>query len=1223
MRILAVRFKNLNSLTGEWQIDFTHQDYASDGIFAITGPTGAGKTTILDAICLGLYGRTPRLDKVTKSSNEVMSRQEGECFAEVTFETQKGRYRCHWSQHRARRQPEGELQQARHEIADADSDAVLESKIAQVGEFIEKATGMDFERFTRSMLLAQGGFAAFLQADPDKRSPILEQITGTEIYSQISMMVHKRKMEEQSTLDTLKAELSGMHILGEEEVKELQTSLNEKREQEADLAGKAGAMREALAWLDGIVALEKELNELDKKRQNLKIRKEAFNPESKKLEKSRKALTVEGDYRGVAALRAQQAAETKEHDEACAGLPEKEKACAHALAGQKAAETLLNEAQASQQAATDVIKEVRELDARLGEQKKQLAEKDQAIAAAGKQGAEYKGRIDKASQAHKTVQVKLQAVHDYRTKHAADAALLENLTAIARAFESLQHIRINHEKACIELAAAERKKQALLAELKKCEKGHEKDHQEFETGQKEQKALAATITTLLKGRDISQWRSDIDALKDRERLLIHTGETIQRIEKAYTALAAAKKGLEQSKALQGMLIEEISICSERKVMLEKAIADQEIKVSLLNRIHDLEEERKRLVDGSPCPLCGAADHPYAKGNVPALNEADKELAKTKTEFKTFSEKLGKAEAAQARAAAEIQHAEKDLKEKKAALDADEKQCVEDLLKLNIEANEETRSMKVHEALASVRAEMADTSAIVAAADDNCKKELTAQKALETLRVTYDGSGKALQEAIHKLETASLDCVRLEKDGAALAEQMEKAAAAALKDVEPFGITQLSVTGLDAARKNLTMRKETWQAKLDEKTAHEKMNDELKAAIDKDMALMGNIEADLAARKRERDELAAHYESLLTLRRELFGEMNTAHEEKRLAVAVEEARKSFEKARDAHGKLEKEISALKEKITSLKVKIGNRSVELMHVEKILAERITRAGFANEADYLASCLTEEERDELARKEVALLAEETGLHARIRDKEEALQRERQKQATELPRETLRQELSACESVLKQLREAMGAIKNSLSENEKHKNMQQERIRNMEAREKECARWDNLHHLIGSADGKKFRNFAQGLTFEMMTAHANQRLKKMTNRYLLIRDATQPLELNVIDNYQAGEIRSTKNLSGGESFIVSLALALGLSHMASRNVRIDSLFLDEGFGALDEDALDTALETLSGLQQDGKLIGIISHVTALKERISTQIQVTPEAGGRSVIAGPGCRRV
>lgn len=109
-------------------------------------------------------------------------------------------------------------------------------------------------------------------------------------------------------------------------------------------------------------------------------------------------------------------------------------------------------------------------------------------------------------------------------------------------------------------------------------------------------------------------------------------------------------------------------------------------------------------------------------------------------------------------------------------------------------------------------------------------------------------------------------------------------------------------------------------------------------------------------------------------------------------------------------------------------------------------------------------------------------------------------------------------------------------------------------------------------------------------------------------------------MDLYQAGEIRSAKNLSGGESFLVSLALALGLAHMASTNVRVDSLFLDEGFGTLDDEALETALETLASLHEQGKIIGVISHIQALKDRISTQIEVIPHTGGRSRIVGPGC---
>ena len=223
----------------------------------------------------------------------------------------------------------------------------------------------------------------------------------------------------------------------------------------------------------------------------------------------------------------------------------------------------------------------------------------------------------------------------------------------------------------------------------------------------------------------------------------------------------------------------------------------------------------------------------------------------------------------------------------------------------------------------------------------------------------------------------------------------------------------------------------------------------------------------------------------------------------------------------------------------------------------------------------------------------------------------------------EELEPQLKKVDESLKQLRDAIAGLKHKLSENTAAKERIKEKQSAIEAQKKECHRWEKLHGLIGSADGKKYRKFAQGLTFELMVSHANRQLEKMTDRYLLIRDEQQPLELNVVDNYQAGEIRSTKNLSGGESFIVSLTLALGLSKMASRKVRVDSLFLDEGFGTLDEEALETALETLSGLQQDGKLIGIISHVSALKERISTQINIIPVSGGRSSLSGPGCTKV
>lgn len=1223
MRILGVRFKNLNSLTGEWQVDFTHPAYISDGIFAITGPTGAGKTTIMDAVCLALYGSTPRLGKVTKSSNEIMSRQMGECFAEVTFETGKGRYRCHWSQHRARKKPDGELQLARHEIVDADSDRVLESKLNQVGEFIEKVTGMDFGRFTRSMLLAQGQFASFLQVSPNERSPILEQITGTEIYSQISVRVHERRAEELKKLELLQAELKGIHILSEDEESALQARLREKQEQETELSGKMKEIDKALAWIDKIIALEKEMGELDKKHQDFEKRRAAFEPESIKLERSRKALIIEGDYKGVVVLRRQQDFDAKELNGAVAILPGKEKACVDASAVSKNAEIRLKAERTRQTSEADTIKKVRDLDTRMGEQKKQLSEKDKAIGEIAKQGKSYRGLVERAEQELKKACTALEAIHEYQTKHAADAALITSLSAIERGFALLRDLEAKHVKAVEDLSTAAGKKQSALTERDWKEADHEKFRKVFEESQNNLKNLTNAITTMLQGRDVSQWRSEMDTLKEHERLLVQTGESMERINRTSTAMEGLKKNLETLKASHTGILDEVKSCTDRKILLENDIAAWEAQVSLLNRIRDLDGERKRLEDGQPCPLCGAMEHPYAKGNIPVLNEAEVELKKKNSEFKKASNHLSKLEARRVQTAAEIQHTEKELAEKQTVLDADEKRCDETLLRLKIEVPRSDCAGKMNEEIADVKTKIAETAGIVALVEEKYLQEKSAQTAQEKVRRKFDNAGKALLGARHNLETAVLDHARLIRDCAVLAEEMEKARAAALADVEPFGISRIPLDSRDALLKDMTERKDTWQTKEAGRANQEKQIDELKAGIEKYNALLVNLEEDLAARRRDHDDLIRGHEAMIDSRRELFGEKNTDEEEKRLAANLDQANKTLEKAREDYGQLEKEITTLKEKISSLQVKMGHRAEELVQAEHALRERIKAAGFTDESGYLLSLLGEEERELLAVKEQALLKEKTELDARRKDRSEAIAAEREKNLTDQSAEILMENIRAGDVELKQLRLDIGGIVKVLSDNEKQRNNQQERLKNRDVQKKESVRWDELHQLIGSADGNKFRNFAQGLTFEMMTAHANRQLREMTDRYLLIRDTEQPLELNVIDNYQAGEIRSTKNLSGGESFIVSLALALGLSQMASRNVRVDSLFLDEGFGTLDEDALETALETLAGLRQDGKLIGVISHVAALKERIGTQIQVIPGTGGRSSLSGPGCRKI
>ncbi|HQB29253.1 MAG TPA: AAA family ATPase [Syntrophales bacterium] len=1219
MRILSVRFLNLNSLTGEWRIDFTGPEYGSDGIFAITGPTGSGKTTVLDAVCLGLYGRTPRLEKLTKSTNEIMSRQTGECFSEVTFETPAGRYRCHWSQRRARKQPGGELQQARHEIADAETGTVLESRITDVGAFIEKTTGMDFERFTRSMLLAQGDFAAFLQAPPGERAPILEQITGTEIYSRISEKVHERLGGEQAVLAALEAELRGIRVLDGGEERALLESLKEKETVEAERAGREEGLRGALRWIETLAGLEREIGELDGKTTALEIRERAFEEDGKRLDRARRAAGLEGDYRELAALRAEQKRDLRERDGAAAALPGREEARGEALAAVRDAEILLAGARERRTSEGEVIRRVRDLDVRLGERTLQREGKDREAGNLERQAESCRGGIERGEEERKSLQNALTTILKYREEHGVDTGLPARLPVIERGVESLRECGAKAEAVREALAAAEAERTSALDARRKAESDHENARRAFEEARKGLSSLEEDMAALLGEKEEHAWRRDLDTLRNRERVLVRAGDILARIDEAAGILSKLDGDLEMLRLARGGLQREIEDASREKALLERDAAALEREAALLGRIRDLEEERKRLEDGAACPLCGSTDHPFARGNVPVPDAAEEALERARGELREVSAGLGRLEAREAATAAEIGQLEKQKAERRKALDREERQWDALLPETGVSAAPEDRVRRVGEELAALRGRIGETAAVVALLDEKRGREKDARKALEAAREGFDRTGGALREAAHRLETALSERGRLAEASAAAVGETETARAVVLRDGGPFGAAAVPPDGFDAWLAGLGGRKAAWEASEKEKETLERRIAESRVRIEKDRERLGALEGDLVEARKERDGLKAACDALAATRRELFGEKNPDDEEKRLAGEADRAESVLAGVREDLGRIEKEIGLLKERIASLERKTADRAGTLAGAEDGFLERVRSAGFGDEGDFLASRLGEGERSALEERERSLAGEKRDLQALRRARSEALAAERRKRLTDRGPEALREELAACLSELKQARLDIGGIRQRLGENERMRERQRERLSELEARKRECARWEDLHRLIGSADGKKFRNFAQGLTFERMIAHANRQLRKMTDRYLLVRDPSRPLELNVIDNYQAGESRSTKNLSGGESFIVSLALALGLSRMAGRNVRVDSLFLDEGFGTLDGDALETALQTLADLRQDGKLIGVISHVPELRERIATRIRVTPGTGGRSTLSGPG----
>jgi exonuclease SbcC len=238
-------------------------------------------------------------------------------------------------------------------------------------------------------------------------------------------------------------------------------------------------------------------------------------------------------------------------------------------------------------------------------------------------------------------------------------------------------------------------------------------------------------------------------------------------------------------------------------------------------------------------------------------------------------------------------------------------------------------------------------------------------------------------------------------------------------------------------------------------------------------------------------------------------------------------------------------------------------------------------------------------------------------VSEKENELLKIKEQKLTEKTSEELQSEFNEKKIKSDDFSQKIGENKKALKDNEDNLKTSGSKLKEKEKQQVIYNKWAKLNDLIGSGDGKKYRNFAQALTFEYLVGLSNGQLKKMSDRYLLKRtgDSSNPFELSVIDNYQNSEERTAQNLSGGEKFIVSLSLALGLSGMASKNMRIDTMFIDEGFGTLDSDYLDVALNALSNLQSEGKIIGVISHLAELKERIATHVEVIPSGNGHSKI--------
>ena len=1211
MKILKLRFKNLNSLVGEWTIDFSDKRFIDDGIFAITGPTGAGKSTILDAISLALYAQTPRLGKITKSSNEIMSKGTGECFSEVLFEVNGKQYLTHWYQHRSRRKANGELQNPKHEISK--NGKILEDNLRKVPTKVEDICGLDFDKMRRSMLLAQGSFDVFLKANANERAPLLEEITGTQIYSQISIEVHKKKSEIKGKTELLEERLQGIELLDKEQELQLNQELKNLTLQNIEIDKTLKESNTILQKFQSKQNIENELKNHYQEFENLTKQIAEFEPKKEDILKIKKALAIENSYTKLSDLNNKNATKSKLLSECKLDFEKIKKELSSASDNKDLNSRKLKELKSTLEQKKPLFEEIKREDIDIKHKAKSLKELQSELSKKEQTLNDINSTIDRENGALKSKTQTLKELKEQEKQNSKDEKLSQDISLIENNLN-----RLNSSKNVLEELNKELNNDKNIATQKQKElekikseisifESKEKDLQNRLSNEQEQ------LNKLLQNGDIIKIQEQINTLNTKKETIkellisIKQGQDYKKeISQIDANLRELNKSLSNIDIKISVIKKDITPLKEQKNLLDE-------NMLLLKEVQSLAQYRNALEDGKECPLCGSKEHPFAKGNIPKIDEKKEQLKKLKADIETLEKELNIATIHRAKIEQNIElnkeniekleklfaHLDSEFKLKLLELNlSKDKVSIKDLKEQEHNLQEKITQLNGHTKAIEKQREVAKDIETKYRQqkekfDNLLKSHTKEQQNLELLNEKMNAKNRQIAEAQSEISTLNQELTK-----------------------------SLNFYNIDINQSNIILklqqRVRKYQDILSGIQSNEleiaKLNNSLKAHTEQQKSAIDEV----ANLKLSVDNLQTILTKLKEQRVAKFGDKDPQKEERELEVSIKTLESELAKIESIYlqnksifDKKESQIESLNRELKSLQIEIDSAKQKF---EKNLKEQ----GFNDENSFLNVLKEKNSLQELENMQTKLKEQNERLKALLKDKEAKLQ-EIEASLKDIDKSKIEDKININEQNRDKLLQEIGRIKEKLEINKKSNEKFSKSLAELNLAKQELKKWEQLHELIGSSDGKKFRNFAQGLTFEIMINFANEILEKMNDRYYLIRNQTSPLELDVIDAYQAGEIRSVKNLSGGESFIVSLSLAIGLSKMVSGKVQVDSLFLDEGFGTLDDDAMEVALSTLSTLQSEGKIIGVISHINTIKERIFNQIQLTPKSNGTSVMSGVG----
>lgn len=1141
MKILRLRFENINALKNAWQLDFTQEPFDSNGLFAITGATGAGKTSILDAICLALYHQTPRLT-ISKKQNQLMTRFTAHCMAEVEFEVKGQGYRAFWSQKRARNKIEGNLLEPTAELALEDGTIIAE-KLKTVRSKIAEITGLDFSRFRKSMMLSQGEFAAFLNAQANDRAQLLEQLTGTQIYGDISKQVFDNHKATEKSLQLIQAKAQGVSLLTEQALADLhddETALKQQSEQTSLLQSTYLASK------------------------NHQLLQRSHQKQLSHVE----ALAIQIQQAKARAVTSQTAIND----------------CLVAQEKQKAEHQIVE---------NTLIKTILPLDSDIANISSQLFKISEGV---NEQEKAVKILADK----HKNTQAeKQQAIAEvneltaYITEHQALSSVKEKLPLWSSQVKQLRHFKTSVEdkeqqltltqQHCQQYIVEQNNQHAVVADNQQQQQNL---HDQANTIETRKQQLIVENASLLNSVELAGNPITSEGLSAKviscQQLQNNYAQALQLANRNNTLVHEQAQLTEQrqkSAPLLESIESQLTGLRQQFTHVKQQKLDVETLIAQQQTIMALSEHRAKLQPEQPCPLCGSVEHPaITEYQAISLDEQQSRIHTINSELDGLEEQ-GKRLAMQ-----------------QSQLNADLKAINERLQIIGIEQTELSLNFANIDWSGTNHFTLAENEKIAQAHSETQAQviqltrfqdefvQLTQQTVIieQQLLTTHQALSQAQHQGAliqEKLNHGYQNNAEQSKVIEQLKSEQYMMQSQLLTDIKSMQLNQLKGFVQDEA---LFISSDQWLMELHQQVIIlEQKTTQQQALISQltsiEQAEVLGLEQTKQATKQldslvqQATSLNRDKQSKVLLRVTAFDGLGYLGETQQSIEFIHNViNKQAESAKAELIVLQKEQQGVEAKLQQLLGQERSAKQQVFELEQAQVE--ANKTFASAVEKSNSNVEEFSALSLENIEIAL--------------ENLTEQQKQQQIK------------------------LGQIQQAISQDQQNKTRQQGLLKQIESEQVSLDELAYLNTLIGSADGAKFRKFAQGLTLNHLVYLANEQLNKLDGRYQLQCQKNETLSLEVLDTWQGDSVRDTKTLSGGESFLVSLALALALSDLVSNKTSIDSLFLDEGFGTLDNDTLETALVALDNLNASGKMIGIISHVEALKDRIAVQIKVEKQSG-------------